>query len=460
MSRSNRGPKAAPEVNEQSPEEVEDTSTYTDDGPAIEGGPLLDGNPAAAARGLLAGVFLLMAGNGLQGSLLGVRSEAEGFSLAATGVVMACYFAGFFFGARTAERLLAQVGHIRVFAALASSASAAVLMHSIFISPFSWGLMRFVTGMCMAGLFVVAESWLNDMATNATRGRLLSLYMVATMGGLSAGQFLLEVAEPEGFELFVLASVLVSLSLLPVTLSASSAPPTGIPEPLSLRELFSEVPTGVISSFWGGMSAGVLIGMGAVYAIAADVASGRVSTFLAAPLVGSFLMQWPIGWVSDRMSRRTVMFWVAIAAAAVCLGLVSVPAGSWTAIGLMFLLGGTTFPLYSLTIAFTGDWLPQSQLTAASASLVRVNGVGAIFGPVVAAPLMAVFSPQMFFWALVVTHTVIASYIAWRVIFRGALPVERQRAFVAFPARGSAVASNLIGRRKKSEFAKSGDDDG
>lgn len=426
---------------------------------AHEGGPFIEDNPTTAARALLIGVALMMAGNGLQGSLLGVRTEAEGFSLTATGVVMACYFAGFLVGSRTTEYLLAQVGHIRVFAALASTASAAVLVHSVFISPLSWGLMRFVTGMCFAGLYVVAESWLNDMASNATRGRLLSLYMVATMGGMTVGQFLLEAADPSGFELFVLASILVSASLLPVTLSASSSPPIGIPEPFSLRELASEVPTGVVSSFWGGMSAGVLMGLGAVYAVAADVPGSRIPTFLAAPLIGSFLLQWPIGWISDRISRRTVMFWVAVAASVVCAALTLVPAGSWSAIGLMFLLGGTTFPLYSLTIAYTGDWLPQSKLTAASAGLVRVNGVGAILGPLVGAGLMEATSERAFFAVMVGTHAVIASYIAWRVLFRDALPMERQREFVAFPARASAVASNLIGRRGRSQYAEAAIDE-
>jgi MFS family permease len=416
---------------------------------SIEGGPYVERSPTAAVRGLLFGVALLMAGNGLQGSLLGVRTEAEGFSLAATGVVMACYFAGFLVGSRSAEELLPKVGHIRVFAALASSASAAVLTHSLIISPISWGLMRFVTGMCMAGLYVVVESWLNDMATNETRGRLLSAYMVATMGGLTAGQFLLEVADPDGFELFVLASILVSASLVPVTLSASSSPPAGIPEPLSLRE------TGVLSAFWVGTSTGVLMGLGAVYAVAAGVSDARLSTFLAAPLVGSFVLQLPIGWMSDRISRRTVMWWVALSASLLSAALVVVPEGSWVAIGLMFFLGGTIFPLYSLTIAFTADWLPQSQLTAASAALVRVNGVGAVFGPLAVAPLMAAATPAMFFWSMVATHGVIVAYISWRVVFRDALPAERQGAFVAYPGRASAVASNLIGRRRRSKYAES-----
>lgn len=424
-----------------------------DDVIVVEGGPMIDGNPMVAARALLVGVALMMAGNGLQGSLLGVRTEAEGFSLTATGVVMAAYFAGFLVGSRITEHLLAQVGHIRVFAALAATASSAVLVHAVFISPVSWGAMRFVTGMCFAGLYVVVESWLNDMASNATRGRILSLYMVATMGGMTVGQFLLEAADPSGFELFVLASILVSVSLLPVTLSASSSPPIGVPVPLSLRNLTREVPMGVVCSFWGGMSAGVLMGLGAVYAVAAEVSAARIPTFLAAPLIGSVVMQWPVGWISDRMSRRLVMWWVAIAATAVCAALTFVPAGSWTAIGLMFLLGGTSFPLYSQTIAYTADWLPSAQLTAASASLVRVNGVGAVFGPLIAAPLMAVTSPRAFFVVMVGTHGVIALFIGWRLVFRDPIPAGRQRAFVPYPARATAMAANLIGRRRRSVYA-------
>lgn len=421
---------------------------------SVEGGPLSDVSPHVAARALLVGVFLLMAGNGLQGSLLGVRADAEGFSLAATGVVMACYFAGFLAGAKWAESLLSSVGHIRVFAALASTASAAVLLHSILISPWTWALMRLVTGACMAGLYVVSESWLNDLATNATRGRLLSLYMVASMGGLTAGQFLLEVADPSSFELFVLSSILVSASLIPVTLSATTSPPLGVPEPMSLRDLARSVPTGMVGAFWVGTSAGVLIGMSAVYAVNVGVSDARLTTFLAAPLVGSVVFQWPIGLLSDHISRRTVMLWVSLAGVGISSGLVMAPAGSWLAIALMFLLGGVAFPLYSLTIAFTADWLPQSKMTAASASLVRVNGLGAVLGPLVAAPLMSAAGVSMFFWVLAVAHGVIGCYILWRIVFRDALPMERQRRFVAFPVRASSVAANLIGRRRRSAFAE------
>ena len=415
----------------------------------IEGGPFISVNPVVAARGLLLGIALLMAGNGLQRSLLGVRSESEGFGVVAIGVVMTCYFAGFFLGGLYVQRLITRVGHIRVFAALASLVSGASLVYVLFISPVSWALMMFVTGVCISGLVVVSESWLNDMATNATRGRLLAMYMVTTMGGMTVGQFLLETADIEGFRLFVFASLLVSASLDPVTLSASSNPPLSVPEPLSTRELARNVPTGVISAFWVGTSAGVLMGLGAVYAVTVELPASRISLFLAAPLLGSIVLQWPIGWLSDRVGRRGVMWWVAAAASAIGVVLALVDPRSWLVIVLMFGLGGMTFSLYSLTIAYTADWLPQAQLTAASAALVRINGVGAVIGPLVVAPAMAYTSTQAYYWALVVTHGVIAAYISWRVLFRNPVPKELQRVFVVYPARASAVASNLIGRRRR-----------
>jgi len=430
-------------------DQLHDPPAESTDGDA-SGGPWIDdSNPALASRALFLGIFLLMAGNGLQGSLLGVRSEAEGFSLRVTGVVMAAYFAGFLAGSKFAEHLLSRVGHIRVFAGLASTASSAVLVHALFVSPITWGVMRFVTGMCMAGLYVVAESWLNDLATNATRGRLLSVYMVVTMGGLTAGQFMLDLANPDGFELFVLSSILVSASLVPVVLSASSCPPISAPEPLSLRELARLVPTGVVSAFWVGTSAGVVMGLSAVYAVNVGMSTGRITTFLAAPLIGSVILQWPIGYISDRVSRRAVMFWVAITASAVSAALTLVGAGSWEAIALMFVLGGMTFPLYSLTIGYTADWLPVAQLNGASAALVRTNGVGAVFGPLIGAAAMSATGASAFFWTLAFTHSVIAVYIGYRLIVAEAPPQEYNRRFVAIPARASSVAFGLITRSRR-----------
>lgn len=402
---------------------------------------------AAATWALFCGIGLVMTGNGLQGSLIGVRSQAEGFGLVVTGAVMACYFVGFLAGTDLAVRFLATVGHIRVFAALASLASSAVLIHALAVNPVSWALMRLVTGACMASMYVVAESWLNALATNATRGRLLAIYMVVMMGGMTSGQLLLATADTNGFRLFIVASLLVSLALVPVSLSETSTPPVRAPRSMSLRKLARIVPTGVVTSYWVGTAHGTLMGLGAVYAASVGMSAHRIALFLAAPLVGAIVFQWPVGLLSDRVSRRAVILGVAVLAAATSFVLVLAPTGSWTAIGLMFVLGGGTFPLYSLAVAYTNDWIEPEEIVGASAELVRLTGIGAITGPLATAALMASFGNEMFFWTLVTVHAIIACYLVARISMRPPMPLADQEGFVPYPARASGLAAQLLRRR-------------
>ncbi len=411
------------------------------------GGPWISKSSIAAATwALLLGLLLVMVGNGLNGALMGVRSEAEGFGLGITGVIMAAYFAGFMVGTRYTEYALEKVGHIRVFAGLASIASSVVLVQALSVTPLTWTAMRFLFGGAMAGIYVVVESWLNDMATNRTRGRMLSVYMLVTMGGLGIGQLMLNIEDQSGFRLFMMVSVLVSLSLVPVTLSATSSPPRLTPKPLDLTELLHRVPTGLVSMFLNGMGVGALMGMGAVYAASVDMTSQRISLFLFAPMIGAIVFQWPIGWLSDHFARRGVMIGVAAAAIVGALGALAVAERSSMAILAMFVLGGSMYPMYSLTMAYTNDWLANEEILGASATLVRVNGAGAILGPLVTAVLMATLDVRLFFWTIAGTYTLIALYVLARVLSRDPLPFDQQQRYVAFPARASAAAAALLPR--------------
>ena len=420
---------------------------------AIERGesrPLIPRSSVAAATwALFVGLALVMIGNGLNGSLLGVRSDAAGFGLGVTGVIMAAYFAGFLVGTVYAESALRTVGHIRVFAALASMASTVVLVQAISVQPLTWVVTRFLFGACIAGLYVVVESWLNDLATNATRGRILSVYMIVTMGGVAVGQLLLTVEDTSGFTLFIVVSVLVSLSLVPITLSASSAPPIATPEPIGLRALAPRIPTGLISSFFSGAGAGALIGMGAVYAALVGMSTAQISLFLAAPMIGAIVFQWPIGWLSDKLPRRGVLFGVGVAASVTPLLALAVPVDSTIATLAMFLMGGAMFPFYSLTIAYSNDWLKAEEILGASGTLVRVNGTGAIVGPLLVAGLMAGIGPRLFFWTITGIFSCASAYILFRIVSKDALPQERQRRWAPIPARASAGAANLILRRRR-----------
>ena len=416
--------------------------------PGLVGRPLVSpSNTAAATWALFLGLALVMAGNGLQGSLLGIRAEAEGFGVAVSGIVMASYFAGFFAGSMYATHVLKSVGHIRVFAALASTASSAVLIHAVWINPISWGLMRFVFGLCMAGLYVVVESWLNELADNQTRGRLLSVYMVVTMAGVSAGQLLLNVADTNGFSLFILSSVLVSLSLVPISLSETSAPPISTPTRVSIKEIWDIVPTGLVTSLFIGAGSGTLLGIGAVYAATVGLNDSRIAIFMSAPLLGALAGQMPIGWVSDRVSRRAVIVVVSVAATVAAIAPTTVAVDSNVVILAMFFLGATLFPAYSLGIAYTNDWLSREQVLGASGSLVRVNGTGAVLGPLVAAGLMSIVDPQMFFFVIAATTTAIAVFVGYRVMVAEAPPADRKVRFIPFPTRASSMAAQLLPKK-------------
>ncbi|MXZ86064.1 MAG: MFS transporter [Acidimicrobiia bacterium] len=424
-----------------------------DDG-GIVGGPLIETGPKGrglgAARALLVGMLFIQVGGGLQGVLLGVRTESEGFGLAVSGIVMAAFYLGFMIGTRLAEHFLAAVGHIRVFAALASVASAVSILHLLWINPAAWALLRMLFGLCIAGVLVVVESWLNDMATNATRGRLLSMYMVSSMGGLTLGQLLLNGGDPFGFELFVISSVLISAALVPITLSATSAPPLTVPEPLSLRQLISRAPTGVVTAFCSGISHGTLLGVGAVYAAYEGLPPSRIALFLVSATAGAIAFQWPVGSLSDRVSRRAVIFAAAAVAAAIAGILPLIKPGSGLSLVLVFCFGGATFPLYSLAIALTGDWVPSSQLNGASAALVRTAGVGSIIGPVAGGVVMSLTAPWTFFLVLVGAHAVVVAYTGWRIVAREGVPVDEQGECVPWSTRASAMAVNMLRRPPRS----------
>ena len=398
----------------------------------------------ASAWALLLGIALIMLGNGLQGTLLGVRATLEGFGTGTTGLVLTGYFAGFMAGSWIVPRLLAKVGHVRVFAALASSASGAALLHTLFVSPLSWGLIRLVTGFSIAGLYVVAESWLNDAATNKTRGQLLSVYMIIMMGGLGAGQLLLNLYDPRGFELFVLVSVLISFALIPITLSAGRAPAFDAPESIGVRALFRASPLGVGGAFLIGIAHSALFAMGPVYATRIGLAVDRLSFFIAAALLGGLVLQWPIGWLSDRFDRRKVIVAIAWVAAGAAFGAGVGGADSYAVlIGLTALLGGTSLPLYSLCGAHTNDHLTPRQMVAASATLVLVSGAGLTLGPSIAALAMGLTGPPGMFWSLVAAHGCVGVYGLYRMVRRDPVPLEKQRRYWPVSLRTSPIVQAL-----------------
>ena len=279
---------------------------------------------------LLIGVAVILAGSGLLGTLLGVRGQLEGMSTSMLGWIMSGYFAGFVTGTFWVPRLIRRIGHIRAFSALASLASVATLLHGLYVHPVPWLLLRFAAGLCIVGLYIAIESWLNEQTTNEERGHVFSAYMTTTLLGLGLGQLLLLTGDASRLELFALASVLLSLGLVPVAMTRVSEPQLVEAARLGLRKLYSISPLGVVGCVFSGLGAGSFWGLGPVFAAELGMDSGLVALFMALTILGGMLMMWPVGRLSDRMERRRVLAWVCVFAS---LGAAStalmIPLGDW-----------------------------------------------------------------------------------------------------------------------------------
>jgi len=397
-----------------------------------------------SAWALFVGLGMLMLGNGLQGSLLGIRAGQEAFATEATGLVMACYYVGLLSGAIVTPKVVGQVGHVRVFAALASTASTAALVHAVFVDPWVWGAMRLVTGFCYAGIYIVAESWLNDRSTNETRGTMLSVYMVVVLGGLAGGQLLLNLGDPNSFVLFVLASVLVSMALVPISVSVMPTPDFSAPEPLGLRKLYRTSPLGLFGSLGTGMANSALFSMGAVYAGAIGLTVSQIALFMSIAILGGMAFQWPIGRLSDKLDRRRVLTAVTFAAALAALLASLLPSGNVLALyAMIFLIGGMSFPMYSLCLAHTNDHLTPKQMVAASGTLMMVGGAGAIFGPIAVSLLMSGAGPQGFFTCVAVVHAAIGIFALYRMTRRAPVPLAEQGTTVPVTTTGYTPVAAL-----------------
>ncbi|MCJ7873628.1 MFS transporter [Phaeobacter sp. J2-8] len=370
------------------------------------------------AWALLLGMLLLMVGNGLQGTLLGVRGQIEGFSTLEMSIIMSAYFVGFLGGSRLAPEMIRRVGHVRVFAALGSFISAVLILYPTLTDPIAWTIGRVIIGFCFSGVYVTAESWLNNASSNETRGQTLSAYMIVQVLGIVIAQGLLLVADPSGFTLFVIISVLVSVSFAPILLSISPTPSFGTTKPLSLKALYGISPLGCVGMFLLGGVFASQFGMAAVYGAEAGLGLGQISMFVSAFYIGALVVQYPLGWLSDRMDRRMLI----LIAAAVCgtgavLGMI---AGHVFVALLMsaLVIGGMSNPLYSLLLAYTNDFLELEDMAAASGGMIFINGVGAISGPLITGWAMGFFGPPGYFLYIAILTFALAGYAGYRALVR------------------------------------------
>jgi MFS family permease len=392
---------------------------------------------------LFFGFALISLAHGLQGTLIGVRAIVEGFSFISTGFIVAGYYVGYLTGSIIIPIFLKRVGHIRVFAALASLASIAILLHSVFIQPYMWFFIRILTGISLAGIFVIMESWLNAKSTNETRGKILSIYMIVTFSFLGLGQFLLNLSDPAEVDLFILVSILLSFALLPILLSITEAPNITDSKKISLKELFIISPLGFVGAFFTGLAHSAILGYGAVFASVKGLGLFEISIFMV--IVTSFgaLFQWPIGYLSDKIDRRVILISVTLISSALSLFIV---ASSYISLIIFFILlaiySGMSLPLYSLTIAHTNDFLQQDEIIGGTASMCILVGLGSICGPIAASLFMNAIGPDGFFVYLFIVHGLLGLFGLYRVAKRSK-PADLESQYTPLPRNISAAGMEL-----------------
>lgn len=367
---------------------------------------------------LLIGVAILLTGQGLQGTLLPVRANMEGFSTLAIGLMGGAYFFGFTLGCLRGSFLLRKVGHIRVFAAMTATASAVPLLHGLWQEAWLWWMLRFVTGYCFAVLYVVIESWLNEQSTNETRGAVFSAYTLITLTVLAAGQQMLLLYDPSQFALFAIASAIVSIAAIPVVLSVAPSPEhTETQAKLDLRRLFHISPAGAIGCLAAGLANGSFWALAPSFVFGFSEDVSLAAWFMTAAVLGGAAGQWPLGLWSDRVDRRWVLAFAAL------IGLVmgvliwqlydQVSTGYLMALSVAW--GAVAFPIYAIAVANANDNAAPGEYVMISSGLLLMYGLGAIVGPFFSPILIQLVGPGGLYLFTAVVHLALLCYTAYRI---------------------------------------------
>lgn len=389
----------------------------------------------APVGALLLSVALLLTGNGLQGTLLPVRANLENFGSVSIGVLGSAYYVGFVAGCVLTPKLIRRVGHIRLFTAMVSVASVVPLAHAIVVGSVPWWLLRAMTGLCLAGLYLIIESWLNERATPQNRGTIFTTYTTVNFSVITLGQMLLLADDPIRFHLFSLASILVSLAAVPVAMTRYPQPAPISSARLSLRGLYRVSPVGVAGVLTVGLANGAFWGMAPAFASQAGLSITQVAWFMSATVIGGALAQWPFGRLSDKMDRRkTILMSCMLAAGAAGLVILTYLAMPHLMIGAAFLFGVFSFPLYAISVAHTNDMATDVDFVAVAGGLLLINGAGSVVGPLVAGIAMHKVGPLGLFGFTAIVHVCMSAFTLHRMGQRAAPAQDQKADFVPMPS--------------------------
>ena len=393
---------------------------------------------------LFLGVLFIGLGNGLQGTLSSWRADFEGFSVITTGLVMSGYFVGALFSSLLSPGQIKRTGQIRTYAAYASIASTAILIQILFIDPPVWFVARFLSGFCVAGIMIIVEGWLNSISSNENRGQIFSIHMVVVWGGLALGQGLFVIDNPAGVNLFILASILLSISLIPILLADIKAPENGNQETLSVKALWRASPSGIATIGISATASAGFFGVGTIYAIKSGLSISETAIFMTLFIGFGALSQWPLGWLSDKIDRRKVILLCCASVVSICIVLAIFEFKTTSFLLLSGLIGASTLPLYSLGVAQTNDRLEPKQMISASGTIVLVYSVFAALGPFTVSYFLSVFDKFGFLLFLSIVHIVIAVVVLMMMLIHKDVEEADQANFQVMTHRPSTVAMEVI----------------
>lgn len=345
---------------------------------------------------LLAATAILLLGSGLLGTLISLRAKSESYSQGTIGLIMSGFFMGYVLGSYLCPHVIRNIGHIRSFSVFAAMGCASVILHGLIVDPVIWLILRIVTGLCMLGMYLVIESWINSLATQKTRGSLFSIYMAINLLALGASQYLMLIYEIKSLAPFALVALFFSLALVPIALTRTSQPVQVESGRLGLKHLYSTSPLAFYGALLSGVVSGAFWGMGPVYALSAGFDVAGIALFMSGVVLGGSLLQWPLGHLSDHLDRRLVIFAVSLMASIAAMTiyyLIDLRLG----IGLFaaFIFGGSAFSIYSLSMAHANDNIEAEHVLETSRGLLLLSGIGATIGPLTAGLLMQWFGAQI-----------------------------------------------------------------
>ncbi len=367
---------------------------------------------------LMFSVALLLIGQGLLLTLLPLRAETHGFSPTQIGLTASAYFVGFVLGCLTVPRVVRRSGHIRTFAALGAVFSAVALIFEMIPQFFAWVLLRFLIGICMAGAYMVIESWLNERATQQSRGTILSIYSMVGFLMIALGQQLLNLSPQSPNILFSLAAILISLAIIPVSLTLSIAPAPIQNVHINLRQVWNLSHIGILGAVAGGLVTGSFWALAPVYARGIGMGTAELTLFISAAVLGGAAFQLPLGRLSDHYDRRLIVFYSSLCGAVISLLMVAVAGVSglsaWPMILLSFIWGGCIMTIYAICLAHANDHASADSFVMVGSAMLLSLGLSSAVGAPLASMFMSSMGPAGLFIFFAVCLVVFATVIAVR----------------------------------------------